>query len=245
MEPQADRTWKIEFARSAAYRHEQERFFRDAEKRQREERDLDKVDDGLMEFAVSALLATTEDIAKLRLTLDRYDADTVEALMENQHGLDAARERIDAMLGKAYVLPDGRRVFRSRDGLRVVDEHGLELGPDEIDPALIEEWRPYYEDFEAEKEVERLLLEERAELIAFQERIDEARELLENDDLTKADIAAIEADLEISMPSAVRRRQPEFGEGQTADMGRDFGVVAGAAKIAVPDLDLDMPGFGR
>ena len=189
-------------------------------------------------------MATADDIEQLRVTIDRYDAATVEALIANQEALEASRDRIEQMLGKAFVLPDGRGVFKTEDGLRVFDEHGAELQADEIDPDMIEDWRPKYEKFFAEKEIEAGLVEERRSLIEFQDQLDKARDHLDQDGLTKANLADIEADLEASMPLAVQRKLPGFVEPTIPAAARDFSAAAAIAPD-LADLKLDLPEFSR
>lgn len=238
-------TARDEFARSAAWRREQDRFARDVDERRKDRRDVDRAEDEFLEFAASAIMATADDIEQLRVTLDRLDAANVEALMQNRIALDESRERIETMLGQAYTLPDGRRVFKTKDGLRVFDEHGVELDRDDIDPDLIEDWRPDYESFADERETERALLEERAELEKFQEQLDAARDRLEDDDLTKQDIADIEADLEANAPLAVQRLLPDYDEKAAITPTRDFAAAASPSVIAVPDLSQDLQHFTR
>ena len=244
MEPEHSRSWKLEFARSAKWRREQELFARDADERRKDRQDADRLEDDFLEFAASAILATADDIEHLRMTLDHYDAATVEALLDNERQLTEVRQQIDVMLGRAYVLPDGRRVFKTEDGLRVFDEHGLELSADDIDPNAIEDWRPRYEGYAEKVEREFELLKEREGLIDYQARVDEARERLDEDGLTKADLADIEADLEASMPLAVQRKLPGFVEPTIPAAARDFGAAAGLAPD-LADIKLDLPEFGR
>lgn len=238
-------TARDEFARSAVWRREQDRFARDVEERRKDRRDADRAEDDFLDFAASAIMATSDDIEQLRMTLDRLDAANTEALMQNRIALDESRERIEAMLGQAYVLPDGRRVFKTKDGLRVFDEHGVELGRDDIDPDLIEDWRPDYESFAAEREIEKALLEERAELEKFQEQLDAARERLDDDGLTKRDIADIEADLRASAPTAVQRLMPDYKDRADIAPTRDFSAAATPSAISVPDLTSDLQHFTR
>ncbi|MEM1163508.1 MAG: hypothetical protein AAGJ28_21455, partial [Pseudomonadota bacterium] len=61
--------------------------------------------------------------------------------------------RIDALLEGAFIMPDGRRVFKSEDGQRVYDEFGKEVGRDGIDPDLIPDGLPAWESYEAETDV--------------------------------------------------------------------------------------------
>ncbi|MGE3829506.1 MAG: hypothetical protein AB7F76_00810 [Parvibaculaceae bacterium] len=233
------KSWKHEFAKSAAYRREQEFFAKEVDRRIKEDRKDERIEDDLTELAAIALLASETDIGEFRARLDAYDAATTEALIENARLREITQAKIDELLGDAYVLPDGRRVFKTKDG-RVIDEHGVEIGADEVDPDLIEDWRPGGEDYILALEEKEKLDQEHAELLEFQERIDEAREEIEADDLTKQDIADIEAELEAAMPMAARKNTPDYEHAATTDVRKDFAAAVSPASIAVPDLKRDL-----
>lgn len=54
--------------------------------------------------------------------------------MQNGRALERVQEDLRIMVDKAYVLPDGRRVFKTEDGMRVFDEHGEEIKGFDPDP---------------------------------------------------------------------------------------------------------------
>lgn len=151
-------------------------------------------------------LATPQQVATFRVKLDRYDEKTVEALMENRAALDEVREKLDRMLGRAHVMPDGRRVFRTTDGEQVFDEYGVELRRDEIDPAAIADHHPKWEEWRAGKDVEATLNREQKELLDYQARIDAARERVDQDGVTAKELDDLGGDLDAAMPEAVRRK---------------------------------------
>ena len=240
MEQVTTRSWRAEFARSAAYRREQDRFFKKTDRRLKEDRREERVDSDIADLGTVAVLASDEDLAELRIMLDSYDAATVEALMLNEQQLDEVRQRIQSMLDNAYVLPDGRRVFKAADG-RVFDEHGIELGADDLDPAFIEDWRPGYEEYRDAIELKTTLDQERADLLEYQDRIDEARAKIEGDDVTKQDIDDIRSDLDSSMPMAVREiARPDTMPDR--DLRNDFAAVT--KPVSIPSLKADLDDFG-
>lgn len=239
MRADATRSWKHEFAKSAAFRREQELFAKTVERRIKEDNAADRVEDSLSDLTTMAVMATETDIADFQMKLDAYDAATVEALMENERMREIAQAKIEGLLGDAYVLPDGRRVFKLKDS-RVIDEYGVQLGPDEIDPDLIEDWRPGGEDYLLAVEQKEELDREHTELLEFQERIDEAREQIEADDLTKQDIKDIGAELEAAIPMAARKNTPDYEEASVADVRSDFAAAASPERIEVPDLKRDL-----
>lgn len=110
------RSYRLEFAIRAEWRREEQRrvldqIRRKEEKNKEREREQDESHDALMDFAFTYLIATDTQIAAFTVKLETYDAATIEALMENERALERVQEELRVMLDKAYVLPDGRRVF--------------------------------------------------------------------------------------------------------------------------------------
>ncbi|MEX0957548.1 MAG: hypothetical protein WDZ83_20320 [Rhizobiaceae bacterium] len=208
------------------------RFFQQQEAEQRKRRDreddLDKDVAALADLAAAALSA--EQARELRIQIDRYDAATVDALYENEQALVHAQARVDELLAKAYVLPDGRRVFKTEDGQHVYDEHGNELDLSVIDPDTIEDWRPHWEVFDAASDEVERLEQERTELIAYQDKLDAARERLDAGDMTQAEYDCLQQVLVNEMPDAVRRQIPEL-----ADMEPEA-----EPQVASTDTELDI-----
>lgn len=205
------RSWKEEFERAARLKHDEQRREEEAvfsrhERRERDKEKLEQEQRDLDEILMAELLASPAEVAAFRLRLDRYDAATVEALLENQKALDAVQRRIEKRLMEAHVLPDGRRVFKTLDGTRVFDEHGQEVGPDIIDPDSIDNSKPRWDIHGADLEVRRLLLEEREQLLDYQQKLDAARERLDSDDITKKELERFEADLADNAPASVRQK---------------------------------------
>lgn len=232
-------SWKEEFARAAAYRRDdilyQEKMKR-FEDRQRENREFQHKEeerrDAETAELIGSIFAPKEEIVAFRTQLDTYDTRTVEALMDNQEALDAVRRKLDTMLGEAYVLPDGRRVFKTRDGQRVFDEHGAELPSSIIDPKAIEDARPRWESFESTKKTENALVSQREELLDYQKKLDTARERVNKGQVTEKELDGMKDELAATMPDAVRRKlgvdapkaetvaQPASPEGIPADMDK-------------------------
>lgn len=203
---------KRDFARSAAYRRDQELFFKETEKRLKEDRVADRIDADAAELATMAVLATETEIAEFRAELDEYRTATTEALLENERELAKVRAEIDDMLERAYVLPDGRRVFKTKDGLRVFDEHGVELGNEIIDPDAIEEWRPHADGYLDRRAVESGLVSEREGLLSIEHQIDAADERAKSGEMTRDELEEFRDELEESMPLAARRKPADYKE---------------------------------
>ncbi|WP_300029274.1 hypothetical protein [uncultured Roseobacter sp.] len=133
---------------------------------------------------------------------------TIEALLENQERLDAVQLRIDRLLSDAYVLPDGRRVFKSEDGVRVEDEFGAIVPASELDPNSIEDYRPSLEVWEATWEEKQALNKERDDLIEYQTKLDQAQTLIDQGGLSDDDFAELDDLMTSNVPDAVRSRLP-------------------------------------
>lgn len=150
------------------------------------------------------VLASEQQIEAFTVKLDTWDTATVEALMQNEEELLAVRERIASMLLDSHVLPDGRRVFKTRDGTKVFDEFGSEILPDVLSPDDIANDKARWEDLLEARLSANTLEREREELLAYQEKLDDARERLDDDPaLTEDDLAALEDELGEAMPARV------------------------------------------
>lgn len=162
-------------------------------------------EEALLDFAVAVIVATEIEIQTFQSKLDTYDEATVIALMENQELLDAVNERIADMLSRAYILEDGRRVFKTEDGKRVFDEHGEQIDEAIIHPDVIADDKPTWEAFSKSQDERATLLQEREGLIEYQEKLDDARESSNADSFTKEELDELEAELEADMPQAIAK----------------------------------------
>ncbi|BBK42808.1 hypothetical protein STVA_28280 [Allostella vacuolata] len=202
----APQSWKTEFARRAAWeRADRERFHDEQRKKQKQEQEQNRIEEQAELMLLGTVLASETKIETFTVRLDQYDTATVGALMENSRLLEQVRERIDEMLLDAHVLPDGRRVFRTRDGKQVFDEHGQEVDAETVHPDTIDPRRPFWETFKAELDERERLLQERTQLHDYQDRLDQARERVRQGNITERDLDDLGADLDQAMPASVRR----------------------------------------
>lgn len=241
MESLSLRSYRHEFARHAHWRADEKRrvldqISRKEDKKQERERERSEEHDALMDFAFGVIIATDSRIAAFTVKLDTYDAATIEALMENERALERVQEDLRIMLDKAYVLPDGRRVFKTEDGFRVFDEHGEEIK--DFDPNLIEDWRPHWEQYSAGIEEEKALIVEREQLLDYQAKLDEARELAGKEGLTEAELDELEQRIEQNIPDAVKRQLA--GDGAPSFDGDQPAIPQQQATFQ-PVGKLDMP----
>lgn len=209
----ADISPRLAFARYAAISRELREKLRDEadrtrfldqqkERREDEEKRLEEQD--FETFMQTVVLATEPQIAAFTVKLDRYDAATVDALMQNEQELGDVRERIGSMLARAHQLPDGRRVFKSLDGKHVFDENGNEVSSNVIRPEEIDDGRKRFEPYWEERQREKVLVQERDDLHDFQRKLDAARDALDRPDLTEDELDALEKDIDDATPQRVR-----------------------------------------
>jgi len=222
---------RVEFARKARLDlDDRERYNAELRKRIGTDPEEKRKERERLEY-LEAALAMPVEIEDFKVRLDTYDTATVEALITNEQQLTAVRERIRDMLHEAYVLPDGRRVFRTRDGNQVFDEFGKEIGPEIVRADEIDRRKPTWEEFKGWSEQEAKLEEERQQLQEYQQKLDDARTKANDGSLSKDDLDQLDKELDKSMPKAVRDIV-QRNEAQRTVIDRD--VSSQAAEIA-PD----------
>lgn len=201
----------LQIARSAWLKavHETEarRLDERQEARKKKEAEARESLDDLIDI-VAAVSVSPARIAALTTRIGDHQHALIEAPIDNQQALDLAELRLQETLDRAYVLDDGRRVFKTEDGAHVFDEHGTELGHDEIDPDAIEDHRPRWEQAQAELEERRALQAHRDELLAYQQKLDAAEDRIAGGELTAAEIDELDTLLENDVPDSVRARLP-------------------------------------
>ncbi len=239
-------TWRTEFARTVARRRaEADHFQRQHEERKDRERNADRADDAVTELAAVAVMATEAQLAEFRIELDQYDAAVVEALDENTRELEKVRAELDEMLSRAYVLDDGRRVFKMDDGITVIDEFGEELSPDVIDPDAIEDWRPGGNRFLDRFHAERDLVQRREELLDLQKDLDEARDLADEGDLTADELSELRERLASQTALTVGSKLPGYEAPEHADARSEFSQAAADPSLSRSGPILDAPVFAQ
>lgn len=233
MDVTTTRSWKEDFARSAAWRREQDRFFRDAEKRVKEKAEDIRADEAIGDFVGAMVLASESDLAAFRHELDDYRTAATEALIANERDLALVQAELDDMLAKAYVLPDGRRVFKTEDGLRVFDENGLELSAEDVDPDAIEDWRPRADGYLDRRDHKLDLMTERGKIITFEQRIEMADERARSGEMTEDELGDFREELEASMPRSDRRNLSRDNAPDAADPLNEPGMAPASAPATV------------
>ncbi len=183
-------------------------FIKAREDRGKRAERTEKLEDDLAAMGMEVVMATEIQIREFEAKLDAYEVATVTALMENQKQLDIVNARIEAMLAEAYVMEDGRRVFKTEDGTQVFDEHGVEVTPDELDFELIDNKAPTWKSFSRGLEERANLVAEREGLFEYQQKLDDARERVSEGEISEAELEELDDDLLEVMPGRVREHTP-------------------------------------
>ncbi len=214
-------------------------FIKAREDRERRETVEERFDEGLTGFAVATVMASRIELQRFEAKLDAYDEAIVKALMENQEKLDAVNARLEDMLERAYVMPDGRRVFKTADGTQVFDEFGKLVTRDELDYDLIGPDRPIWDRFNPLREKRGLLEVERQRIFEFQERVQAARDRVAEGEIPKSELDGLDADLASAIPPSVRAQLPGHDAVASApDLKTEFRSPAGSIV-----LDRATPGY--
>lgn len=215
------------------WQREQQRLARIHEERERRQKEKDRNDDHMTDAMVTAA-ATMAQMRAFEEKLDLYDEAIVNALMENEEKLAAAKAKADTLLEQAYAMEDGRRVFRTEDGTEVFDEHGQQVGADELDPDLIWPNSPRWEAYSSSiTEQERLNIE-RQKIIEFQEKVDATRDDIVDGDISEADLDDLDAELKMLTPPPVRNHLPDAEP--VPEMAFDF---ESSAKSSISEQDIN------
>lgn len=202
------------------------------EERLRRDRKEDLADDAgeVLDFALAVISAS--DATEFRLELDLYGTGAVAALQINEEEMALSRERLNTMLSKAYVMPDGRRVFKTEDGTHVFDENGVELDADTITPDAIADNYQRFEPYWSEKMHFQALEQERADIIEYQDKLDAARDRLDSGEMTRKEFDELRDELKADMPDAVRAQIP----GMVAKASQDHAAAPGGELDLTDDM---------
>ena len=127
-------------------------------------------------------------------------------------------------------MEDGRRVFLTEDRTQAFDEQGVEVTPEELDFDLVPKTAPTWESVAgAFTEQERLKLEfdqlqtERSVILEFQEKLDAARDRVDEGDITNHELNDLDAELADAMPASVKAQMPGFDSATNAtDLKSEF-----------------------
>jgi len=227
-------------SRHSEWLRRQQWFIKARQENHRKDEVSERLDDEFLSIAAEAIIATEIQIAEFEARIDAYEAriDAFEAkldaqdvailnaLTDNQLYLDQIDRllgevelRLQDLLAQAYILEDGRRVFRSEDGTFVIDEFGEDVSRDEVDfdlvtgpPAQIymkelASKNSLIEDYSAASEQRKQLHlaqdkldEARVRISGARDKIRDVREKIAEGDLTVDELEDLDAELLDAMP---------------------------------------------
>ncbi|MEM1149528.1 MAG: hypothetical protein AAGI03_03090 [Pseudomonadota bacterium] len=190
---------------------QQEAFRRQADRiaTRKEKADAEKMDTGDLVAVAIVSNATAEQVRRLSVRTDLHQQLVIEALQENREALDQSQEALDALLEEAHMLEDGRRVFESRDGTRVVDEFGQVVAPSIVRPEEIEDWRPDAETYLERRDAHMALIREQRELLEYQQELDRMDQQIASGNLSQEELQRMETFMDDNAPAAIRAKLPE------------------------------------
>lgn len=117
----------------------------------------------------------------------------------------------------------------------------MEVLPEELDFDLIPNDTPTWEIFSQAQSQENLLGIEREQLLDYQDKLDNARDLTSDGEISEAELAELEADLNSMMPLAVRRELPAIENANNApNIGQEFSISTAGVELDVQSMDLEL-----
>lgn len=233
-----------EFRRRAEVQRRQQ-LFQARLREEREDRHDATLEQDFLDLAQAAIQVTQEEIASFDAKLVRYEELTTEELIHQREILDNLRADLDDMLSRAYVLEDGRRVFKTENGKRVFDEHGVEVGANVVDPDAISDKLPTWEEFSRGVRAYNEQAADYEETLEFQQELYDARERLEDGDISAKEFEDMQRRIAADAPESIRAKMvAEQVTGPIAPIGRDFATSAAKPAISLDTLEINAPGLG-
>ena len=174
---------------------------------QRREDIAEKAEDAASAVASAAsTIATPTQIRTFQSDLTTFDMSLIEALLEIDEKLDALKVEHQALLERAHVLNDGRRVFKSDDGTFVIDEAGQVVSPEDVDPDEIPDHLARSSTYlDITEEIEALKVEKQAIHEAL-DRNEAAKEWAEEPGRTVEELEAKRQELLDDLPASARAK---------------------------------------
>lgn len=205
MRAEADRSHMEAFARAAQWRKQERALEQDRARDRKKQQDRADNDGDFVADTALLALATPEQVEAFNDRLDYYDGKIADALLRNEERLAAARDEERRLLERAYIGPDGRRVFATRDGERVFDESGAEIVDGSITAAEIGPSHPYWDDLQPVVAYKDALVAHREDLLGLQQKTADGRELSAQDGVQSQELDDYLTDLDAEFTSAMSR----------------------------------------
>ena len=203
MKPQELIQLKNTFSEHARLKHEQKLIYQrdqmqEKMKRKQAERDED------FDMFMTIVLANQADLQSFQNMLDDYETKATQRILELQNQLDQQLSKQREMLENAYVLPDGRRVFKYKDENKVIDEFGKNVSSDVIDANKIPDHHPHGEAYKANIDNIAQTRKDTKETIKFRDRVNEMQEELEQGKVSKDRLEDLKSEFDDIIPDSLR-----------------------------------------
>jgi len=212
-----------------------------ASKQEREQKRVkqEQALDDFVDLASGAVLVDVTEIEAYKFELETYDVATIEAITENNDILEQLYLERERLLDNAYQLEDGRRVFKTKDGNSVFDEHGNPVPEGVVHPDEISDNIAKHEDWQSNSSLIKQHEAIGNGLIDYQHKLDEARDKLDSGKLTQDEFEGIKDGLQQSMPIEVRRKLPGYDVSQELDVKPETASPAQSQKLSAADMSID------
>ena len=188
------------------------------------------------------LVATVsqQQLDDFRVELEAYQAATTEELLYLREQLDRLESERQELLDKAYVLPDGRRVFKSEDGTKVYFEDGTEVDPSIVQHHQIGEEHTYWQPYHRKTMQVDIVKQHFDATLSYQHKTDALEQRLERGEITEGEYGEMRETLVGQAPKRVSARvngqAPELDLNIT-DMKSGFSAAAKSLGLASQDAD--------
>ena len=139
--------------------------------------------------------------------LETAEIAVIQALSAVRERITLMQDRFTEMLERASELPDGTKVFRTRDGTRAYTEDGELLTPEQMAGVHWRDDAPSWEEFTEARDARDVAVQAEQDILDFQEQvIDPARERIDSGEIILEDeLRDLDEAMEAGMPDPVRR----------------------------------------
>lgn len=211
MKPQELIHLKNTFSERARIKHDQQLAFQRDQMQEKMKRKQAERDENFDMF-ITIALASQADLQSFQNMLDDYEAKATQRILELQNKLDQQLSKQKEMLDNAYVLPDGRRVFKFKNTDKVIDEFGENVSPDKITANEIPDHHPDGEAYKANIDNIAQTRKDTKETIKFRDRVNEMQEELDQGKVSEDRLNDLKSEFDDIMPDSLRPEehvQPE------------------------------------
>lgn len=188
---------------------------------------------------LSWLLANDPTYAKLYYELEAVIEDTEKAIRKAYERIEQRIEETDGQLRQmqesASTLPDGTKVFRSKNGEDAYTEDGRKLSVDEMSQVLWQSNAPTWEDYQQVKEDQQQALEDKAAVEHYDiEVVQATKEKMKTGEMSHKDLGKALEDIKAEMPRAVTEVMNPLNEQEKASV--ELSILEPVSLENAPDM---------